>query len=69
MTPLTLAVSPVSLQCVSFGAYAAVRAWQVDTLPLTFFLQALIYICVEIEQEERKSLSSLRSNLLHSNEG
>lgn len=46
MIPLTLAVFPISLECVSSGADAAVRAWQVDTLPLTALLLALIYICV-----------------------
>lgn len=45
-TPLTLAASPISLECVPSGADAAVRAWQVDTLPITPSLQALIYICV-----------------------
>lgn len=39
-----LATSTVFLQCVSSGTDTAVRAWQVDTLPLTLFLQALIYI-------------------------
>lgn len=45
-TPLTLAASPISLERVPSGADAVVRAWQVDTLPLTPSLQALIYICV-----------------------
>ena len=47
MTPLTFAASPIPVQCVTSGADAAVRAWQVDTLPLTRLLQALIYICVD----------------------
>lgn len=46
LTPLTLAASPIPLESVSSGAYAAVGARQVDTLPLTASLQALIYICV-----------------------
>lgn len=53
MTPLTLAASAITLQCVSFGADAAVRAWQVETLPLTTFLLALIYICVHTNNELR----------------
>jgi len=37
------------VQCVSSGADAAVRAWQVDALPLTHFLLALIHICVDTD--------------------
>lgn len=47
--PQTLAASSISLEGVSSGADAAVGARQVDTLPVTHFLPALIYICVWME--------------------
>lgn len=47
--PLTLAASSISLEGVSSGADAAVGARQVDTLPVTHLLLALIYICVWTE--------------------
>lgn len=43
---LTLTAACIFMECVSSGANAPVRAWQVDTLPLTAYLLALINICV-----------------------